>query len=294
MNPQLACIYRRVSTDHQDGSLALQEQRVNDYAAFKGLAVSDGLAFSDPDTSGGTPINERAGGRALMNRLKLGDVKHLIVAKLDRLGRNVRDALGVLEYCEEHGIVLHIADFGGDAMSTQGHMGRLIITVLLAVAEWELGEIQDRTQKRMDAKFAKHELTGNVPYGYDCHYKFADGHVHVSDKALSPEELLGHCRVHGAVTSKQLEPNLPEQALIREMQALRDQRTPVGNMGQTVPMSYTAIAAEMNRRGHRTKQGAAWGCGNVRNVLTSRHTQRLLSLPSPPDDRGEGQGEVSN
>ena len=117
LQPNLAAIYRRVSTDHQDGSLALQEQRVNDYAAFKGLTVSEGLAFSDPDTSGSIAMAERHGGRALMNRLGLGDVKHLIVAKIDRLGRNVRDALGVLEYCEGQGIVLHIADFGGDAIS---------------------------------------------------------------------------------------------------------------------------------------------------------------------------------
>jgi DNA invertase Pin-like site-specific DNA recombinase len=281
MNSQpstLAAIYRRVSTDHQDGSLELQERRVLDYAAFKGLTISDGLAFSDPDTSGGTPMLDRTGGRALLNRLKLGDVKHLIVAKLDRLGRNVRDALGVLEYCEEHGIVLHIADFGGDAMSTQGHMGRLIITVLLAVAEWELGEIQDRTQKRMDSKFAANELCGNVPYGFDAVYKFADGSKWDTDEAKSVAELAPWVLRHGAVISKQLEPNAQEQANIRLMKELRDiTTTPPGGIGQKIPMSYTAIAEQMNHRGYKTKQGKPWGCGNVRSVLTSRHTARLLS-----------------
>ena len=277
LQPNLAAIYRRVSTDHQDGSLALQEQRVNDYAAFKGLTVSEGLAFSDPDTSGSTAMAERTGGRALMNSLRQGDVKHLIVAKLDRLGRNVRDALGVLEYCEEHGIVLHIADFGGDAMSTQGHMGKLIITVLLAVAEWELGEIRDRTQKRMDHKFNAGELTGNVPFGFDCEYTFADGTTHPSTEALSAAELAPFIKDHGPITSKKLDSNYAEQELIQFMADLRATTTQPVDSFTPIPMSYTAIAATMNDRGTRTKQGQPWACGNVRSVLLSRHTQRVLA-----------------
>lgn len=142
----VAAIYRRVSTDHQDGSLEVQE-----YARYKSLATSEDFTFSDPDTSGSVPLLERDGGRALLNRLKPGDIKHLIVAKLDRLGRNTRDFLTTIETLDSLGVTLHIADFGGDSMSTQGHWGKMILTILAAVAEGELGEIRDRVQKRMDA-----------------------------------------------------------------------------------------------------------------------------------------------
>ena len=138
-NLGLAALYRRVSTDHQDGSLQVQEKRVLDYCAFKGLTTHASLMFSDPDTSGRIPMHERDGGRCLLNRLRAGDVRHLVVAKLDRLGRNVRDALGVLETLRDQRIILHITDFGGETISTQGHMGKLILTVLLAVAEWDAG-----------------------------------------------------------------------------------------------------------------------------------------------------------
>lgn len=67
---------------------------------------------------------DRTGGGALMRRLVLDDMKHLIFAKLDRLGRNVKDALGVLELLSER----------GESITTQGHMGKLILTVLLPVA----------------------------------------------------------------------------------------------------------------------------------------------------------------
>jgi DNA invertase Pin-like site-specific DNA recombinase len=64
---------------------------------------------------------QRQGGRACLNRLKLGDVQHLVIAKLDRLGRNVRDALSVLEFLQQQNITLHITDFGGETISTQAH-----------------------------------------------------------------------------------------------------------------------------------------------------------------------------
>src|SRR4051812_40184838 len=131
MNPSHStAIYRRVSTDHQDGSLEVQEKRVLDYAQYKQLTVSPGLTFSDPDTSGSIPILDRTGGRALLNRLQHGDIKHLIVAKLDRLGRNSLDFLTTLKTLDKLGVVLHITDFGGDSMSSQGHYGKMMLTIL--------------------------------------------------------------------------------------------------------------------------------------------------------------------
>lgn len=264
-----AALYRRVSTDQQDDSLELQEKKVIAYAQFKGLPVSEGLIFSDPDTSGSIPILDRTGGRALVNRLRLGDIKHLVVAKLDRLGRNTRDGLTLLEFLRENNITLHIVDLGGESISTQGHIGQLILTLMFAFAQWELGEIRDRTKKAMQNKFEQGELTGNVPYGWDAEYKFTDGRVHLSSTALSAAELtrLGH----GDPVSKRLVDNLAEQDIIRTLAAWR--RLPDGNKTQT---SYNKIAALANARGYTAKNGQPWGCGNVFSVLTNQHTQRLL------------------
>jgi DNA invertase Pin-like site-specific DNA recombinase len=259
--PSLAALYRRVSTDKQDDSLDLQEKRCLHYAQFKALEVPDYLTYSDPDTSGRTPMLDRAGGRALLNRLKHGDVKDLIVAKLDRLGRNVRDALTVLELLKTHGITLHIVDFGGETISTQGHMGRLILTVLLAVAEWEVEEIRDRTRKVLDYKFKRGELIGKVPFGFDCLYTFADGSTLVSPQALSPDDLANHSEV----INKQLIDNPAEQAIIRTIFDWR-----------TSGWSLKAIAHQLNALGHRPKLGGQWQCGNVDSVLHSRHTAKVL------------------
>lgn len=254
-------LYRRVSTDHQDGSLEVQEKRVLDYARFKDLIAPEEYTFSDPDTSGSIPLLERPGGRALMNRLQQGEVKHLIVAKLDRLGRNTRDFLTTLETLDRWGITLHIADFGGDSISTQGHWGRMILTILAAVAEAELGEIRDRTRKRMRHKFDKGELCGTVPFGYDAEYTLADGTTFTSPRALSAAELTGR----GTVTGKRVLANPREQTVLLQMQQWR-----------AAGCKLEDIAAQLNTAGVKAKQGGHWQAGNVDKVIRSRHARRLI------------------
>lgn len=261
--PTPAAIYRRVSTDHQDNSLILQEQRVADYCAFRQLAFSENLTFADPDTSGRTPMLDRDGGRALMNRLKFGGIRHVVIAKLDRLGRNVRDALGVLETFKQLDVTLHIVDFGGESITTQGHMGKLILTVLLAVAEWEVEEIRDRVTKQLRKRFDDLQLTGKVPYGYDCEYVFADGTRHASPRALNESEL--KLINASAVISKPLVDNPAEQRWIFWMAAQR--RT----------QSLDKIARALNSMNVTTKLGRPWQCGSVHGVLNSRHSARLLA-----------------
>ena len=282
-NPNTA-IYRRVSTDHQDGSLALQEQKVLDYARFKDLTVQPDLTFADPDTSGRTPMLEREGGRALMQRLAYGDVQHVIIAKLDRLGRNVRDALSVIDAFKARGVTLHITDMGGESLSTQGHVGHLILTILLAVAQWEVEEIRDRVTKQLRARFVALQLTGNVPFGHDVDYVFADGHHELSPRALCwggkdtpPEAVAGALvQAHGALLSKPLLPNLAEREWLYTMVAQR-----------TAGQSYKAIALWLNANGSRTKLGRRWQCGSVASVLGSRHTVRLVTESAAAAETGK-------
>jgi DNA invertase Pin-like site-specific DNA recombinase len=267
-----AALYRRVSTDHQDGSLEVQEKRSLDYAAYKHLVIKPGLTFADPDTSGSIPLTDRPGGHALLGRLQHGDIKHVIVAKLDRLGRNTKDFLTTIDTLTKLGVTLHIADFGGDSMSTQGHWGRMILTILAAVAEAELGEIRDRTRKRMKLKFDKLELTGNVPYGWDCLYTFADGSTLTSPMAHSAtpgsRNYSEAFAFRGRVLSKRLVPEPFEQQTIRLMHQWR-----------TEGRKLEQIAGELNKCQVPTKLGSQWQAGHVDSVLKSRHTALVLQTP---------------
>ena len=181
----------------------------------------------------------------------------------------------LLEFLRERDIVLHITDLGGESISTQGHIGQLILTLMFAFAEWELGEIRDRTRKQMRHKFDRGELTGNVPFGWDAEYVFANGQRHRSAIALSAAELAPLILDHGAITQKTLADNLAEQEVIRQLAEWRRCEIIPG-----IPASYGQLADWANLRGHRTKQGRDWQGGNVRSVLTNRHTARLLATGS--------------
>jgi DNA invertase Pin-like site-specific DNA recombinase len=262
MNNPCAVLYGRLSKG--DSALESHEARNLKYLDLQGFQLA--ARFEDADTSGGIPICERDGGRALMNRLKRGDIQHVVVAKLDRLGRNARDLLGTLEEFDKLGVNLHIVDFGGSTVTTQGHMGRFILTIFAGLAEWERNEIRDRTRKMARDKASRNELIGHVPFGFDCRYTFADMHGELRAIAYSPEELVVLTNAHGAALSKLLEDNPKEQEWIRWIAARR-----------AAKHSYKSIADALNAADIRSKQGGTWQCGQVDSLLKSRSTQAVLT-----------------
>ena len=169
----LAAIYRRVSTDQQDGSLETQEKRVGDYLNVRGFTATDQTTFYDEDTSGGVAIVERPGGAKLFATLRHSpQIKHLVVAKLDRLGRSARDLLETVHHLDEMGVVLHIVDMGGDSLSSQGPAW-LMFVILAGMAEFERELIRGRIQDALDRRFDQKRIIGTEPYGYDV----ADGRL---------------------------------------------------------------------------------------------------------------------
>lgn len=91
---------------------------------------------------------EKVSGRSRANRSELetlmdfirpGDV--LCVLKIDRLGRSTRDVLNLVHELEQKGASLEVLE---PAISTQGPMGKMVLTVLGMVAEMEVGFIKER------------------------------------------------------------------------------------------------------------------------------------------------------
>ena len=78
----------------------------------------------------------------LTRKVKSGDM--ITVTKLDRLARNTREALNVLDPLMSKGVKFNVLNIGVLENST---IGRLVKTILLAVAEMERDMIVDRTQE---------------------------------------------------------------------------------------------------------------------------------------------------
>ncbi len=129
--------YARVSTSQQ--SLDLQKKRLIEEG------VKESRIFSDKASGKNT---DREGLETLKTKIEDGD--RIYVTKLDRLGRNTLDMVKLISEFEKMGVSVKFLD---DGMSTEGEMGKMVVTILCAVAEAERARILERTNEgRLEAK----------------------------------------------------------------------------------------------------------------------------------------------
>lgn len=81
-------------------------------------------------------------------KMEEGDV--LLVKKLDRLGRDSADMIQLIKEFDAQGVAVRFID---DGISTDGEMGKMVVTILSAVAQAERQRILERTNEgRQEAK----------------------------------------------------------------------------------------------------------------------------------------------
>lgn len=148
--------YIRVSTEEQAQfgiSLAAQEAKLHAYA----LAMDLELVGVERDEGVSAKSLERPGLRRALARLDAGDAGGLLVAKLDRLTRSVRDLATLLEeYFESRFELLAIAD----SIDTHTANGRMILFIMGSISQWEREVIGERTR---DALAHKRAMGGGTP-----------------------------------------------------------------------------------------------------------------------------------
>lgn len=142
--------YARCSTLHQDADLTAQRD------ALARLGVEADRIYTDVGLSGTT--RERPGLREALAALRDGDT--LVVTKLDRLARSVRDAADIASEIEARGAKLSIS---GSIHDPTDPVGRLLFNVLAMVAEFEADLIRQRTREGMAVAKAKGRLRGKQP-----------------------------------------------------------------------------------------------------------------------------------
>jgi DNA invertase Pin-like site-specific DNA recombinase len=156
--------YIRVSTDKQADhgtSLEAQRAKLDAYAALYDVELVDVIV----DAGVSAKTLERPGLKLALSMLRKGQANALLVAKLDRLTRSVKD-LGTLveDYFSSDTITLLSV---ADSIDTRTAAGRLVLNVLGSVAQWEREVISERTSEAMGQLRAQGKKTGgDVPYGY--------------------------------------------------------------------------------------------------------------------------------
>jgi len=156
-----AVIYRRVSTDDQAASgLGLEAQ----YHACDGHAAARGwhpvAVFTDAGVSGSVPLRDRpAGAQAVEMAKALGAI--LLVAKMDRLGRDAVDRLTTLRAAADEGWRIEAPDMGGIGAATPEV--KLVHGMMASVSEYERELTRARTRAALRAKIRRGERVGMPP-----------------------------------------------------------------------------------------------------------------------------------
>jgi len=172
--------YIRVSTEEQakEGlSLDAQKEKISKYTSLFDAQLVDIVA--DPGVSAGNPLEDRSGGKRIIEMVNNKEVDGVVSLKLDRLFRNASDCLNVVEKWDKQSTSLHLIEMGQQAINTAGPMGKFFITIMAGVAELERNQIRERTTLVMQHMKEQGLYTGGrPPYGY----KVENGRIVVDEK----------------------------------------------------------------------------------------------------------------
>lgn len=228
-NTQRVVGYVRVSTAQQaEGGVSLDAQRarIEAYA----VAMDLELVAIHVDAGQSAKTLARPGLTEALRALEVGEADGLLVAKLDRLTRSVRD-LGWLLERERFGerwSLLSVAD----SINTRTAAGRLVLNVLGAVSQWEREAIGERTREALSHVRAEGGRCGRLPLGL---------------RRTDARDDSGRLRVVADSSAT---------AALERAQQLR-----AGGE------SYRAIAKTLSAEGYSTARGGRWHASTVRSAL---------------------------
>ncbi|EFF9317375.1 recombinase family protein [Escherichia coli] len=137
--------YARVSTNHQDTELQL--------TALKSAGCEKIFEEHASGRKSNRPVLKR-----LIATMQPGD--ELVVWKLDRLGRSMRNLVLLVDELRQRGI--HFKSLT-DSIDTSSPMGRFIFHIMSALAEMERELIVERTRAGLAAAREKGRIGGRRP-----------------------------------------------------------------------------------------------------------------------------------
>lgn len=223
--------YIRVSSQEQaDSGVSVEAQRDKLAAYCVAHDLTLVAVYTDAGISAGTM--DRPGLRDALAALKSGTARGLLVAKLDRLTRSVRDLGTLLDdfFAPGRFDLLSVSD----SIDTRSAAGRLMLNVLTSVAAWEREAGGERTAAALDKLRSSRRVYGQIPVGLrDSGKRDADGRRILATDAAGT-------------------------ATIKRARALRDEG-----------YSLRQIAATLTDEGRKTAKGGAWAAETVRSMLNA-------------------------
>ena len=142
--------YERVSTQQQD--LESQRQALEHYAQAKGITIK--RFYGDIC---GFPYTRRPQWDEVVRELKRGKTSGLLVFRVDRLGRNAREASFFIEDLRNRGLELVSIH---ESFDTTTAIGRAMLEIILVLNQLEREQISEATKQRLQAAKAAGKRLG--------------------------------------------------------------------------------------------------------------------------------------
>lgn len=223
--------YVRVSTDQQaDEGVSLDAQRTK----LEAYALALDLELVEICEDRGLSAKSLAhpGLQRALALLESGKATGLLVAKLDRLTRSVKDLGDLVDrYFAARFSLLSVSD----SIDTRTASGRLVLHVLGAVGQWEREATAERTRDALAQLRADGVRLGADPLGWRRTDELdADGRRTIEEVA-------------------------EEEETVRRVHALRDQGLRIGDIIRT-----------LEAEGRQTKRGRRWHRTTVSRILRRR------------------------
>ncbi|MBE5082943.1 recombinase family protein [Lysinibacillus sphaericus] len=158
-----AALYVRVSTLHQidKDSLPFQRQELENYAKYA-LNIEEVVIFEDAGYS--AKNTDRPKYQEMMKRIRSGEFTHLLVWKIDRISRNLKDFSEMYEELKDCKVTFVSKN---EQFDTSTAMGEAMLKIILVFAELERKLTAERVFSIMLSRAEKGLWNGaTVPFGY--------------------------------------------------------------------------------------------------------------------------------
>ncbi|HET6771349.1 MAG TPA: recombinase family protein [Actinomycetota bacterium] len=229
-----AVAYLRVSTREQaeEGySIAAQLEASTRYAADNGWELVE--IYSDRGESART--SDRPQFQLMLRRIaEDGSIRYLVVHKLDRLARNIRDYAEVRDLLARSGVELVSVTEGLEANAS----GRMVEGMLAVVAEWYSNNLSAEIRKGIAQKVREGGWPNLAPIGY-CNVRLEPG----------PGQRRGRASI------------VPSDQAPLVLEAFE--------LYAAGGLSLSILAEEMHRRGLRNRRGGRVNRSSLHEMLTN-------------------------
>ncbi len=163
MNESKAIGYTRVSPRDQAASsvsLVSQRMKIEAYAVLHDLELAEVIE----DAGYSAKSLDRPGMTKLLSLIRDRRVGVVIVAKLDRITRSVRDLGELIDLFQRSGVEFASV---ADHIDTSTASGRLVLNVMGSVSQWEREAIGERTSEALAVMRSNgRRISRHAPYGY--------------------------------------------------------------------------------------------------------------------------------